>query len=243
MCSVNARYPRRFFEINVLFALKIAEVSDQALEGALFNYTVLYRRFGLGQDRNPAHPTWQAYLNGLRRAPDLTDWTYQFYLAQPQADVPSGQPDFGCFSYDVWPDNRIRLHFHNAELPEYSPLSRQRLDARLSELRAMFGHLKRTVPSPATVIGCSWLYNIEAYRRLFPPAFLATAQVSYADFPFLVLWGQFLDRNWQIKEDLAGRFLDCLGRARDLEAAKRCFPYPVLRLECPVQPFYDFYGI
>ena len=241
---MTVHYPRRFFEINILFAQRIAEVSNQALDDALLNYTILYTRFGLGRDFDPANPTWQEYLGGLHRAKDLTEWTVRFYLARPaQADLPADQPDFGCFSYAVWPDNRIRLHFHNAETPENSPLSRHRIDVRLSELRQMFAYVKRHIENPTTVVGGSWLYNIEAYRRLFPPAFLATAQVSDADFPFLALWGQFLDRNWQIKEDLAGQFLDCLKARCDLEGVKRCFPYPVRRLECPVQCFYAFYGV
>ncbi len=241
---MNVHYPRRFFELNLLFAQRIAEVSTQTLDDALLNYTILYTRFGLGRDFDPANPTWQEYLDGLRRVQDLTAYTDEFYRTRPaRPDLPAGQPDFGCFSYEVWPDSRIRLHFHNADTSDYGPLSGQRIDARLSELRQMFRHLKRYIETPTTVVGGSWLYNIEAYRRLFPPAFLATARVSYADYPFLVLWGQFLDRNGQIKEDLAGQFLDCLKAHCDLEGIKRCFPFPVWRLECPVHFFYEFYRV
>jgi hypothetical protein len=241
---MNVHYPRRFFEINLLFAQRIAEVSTQAFDEALLDYTILYTRLGLGRDFDPMNPTWREYLGGLRRAQDMTEWTYRFYLARPaQPDLPARQPDFGCFSYEVWPGNRLRLHFHNAETSDYGPLSRHRIDVRLSELRRMLGYVRRCIENPTTVVGGSWLYNIEAYRRLFPPAFLATARDSYVDYPFLVLWGQFLDRNGQIKEDLAGQFLGCLKAQCDLEGVKRCFPYPVQRLECPVQHFYEFYRV
>ena len=42
----------------------------------------------------------------------------------------------------------------------------------------MFWHLRSLVPPTATAVGGSWLYTIEAYCRLFPPGYLATAQVG-----------------------------------------------------------------
>jgi hypothetical protein len=154
---MTVHYPRRFFEINILFAQRIAEVSNQALDDALLNYTILYTRFGLGRDFDPANSTWQEYLGGLHRAKDLTEWTLQFYLARPaQADLPADQPDFGCFSYAVWPDNRIRLHFHNAETPENSPLSRHRIDVRLSELRQICMSAASKTRRPLSAVrGCT----------------------------------------------------------------------------------------
>jgi hypothetical protein len=41
-------YPRRFFEINLRFAQKVAEVAEPPLDSALLHYTNLYIRFGLG---------------------------------------------------------------------------------------------------------------------------------------------------------------------------------------------------
>jgi hypothetical protein len=44
--------------------------------------------------------------------------------------------------------------------------------------------------------------------------------VGRANLPFLGLWRQFLDRQGQIKADLAARFLDCHARQHDLESIK-----------------------
>jgi hypothetical protein len=37
----------------------------------------------------------------------------------------------------------------------------------------MFAHIAEHEPQATTVCGASWLYNCEAYRRLFPPSYTA----------------------------------------------------------------------
>jgi hypothetical protein len=114
---------------------------------------------------------------------------------------------------------------------------------RSAELKRMFAYIKQEVNDPTSVIGASWLYNLEAYRRLFPPAYLATAQVGSHDFPYLPLWGQFIDHRGRVKEDLAAQFLECLDRQHDLSGIEKYFPYQVLHLESSDQDFYQFYGV
>jgi len=91
-------------------------------------------------------------------------------------------------------------------------------------------------------VGGSWLYHLEAYRRLFPPGFLASAQAEEPDARFLALWGQFLDHQGQVKPDMAQRFERAVDRAGSLAELMACFPYPVLRLERPLEEFYAFFG-
>jgi hypothetical protein len=237
-------YPRRFFEINLLFARKVAEVSGQPLASALLHYTNLYIRFGLGWNLSATNPIWQEYLDGLHQVEDKAEWTYRFYLKQQQQIASESlHLAFGCFSYTVVDGYRIRLHFHNNEPPEHSPLSKDRMSQRLAELKSMFAHIKQDVNTPTNVIGASWLYNLEAYRRLFPPAYLATAQAGGDDFPYLPLWGQFIDHRGHIKEDLVAQFLECLDQQHDLAGLRKCFPFQVLHLESSIQEFYQFYGV
>jgi hypothetical protein len=237
-------YPRWFFEINLRFAQKVAEVAGPPLDSALLHYTNLYIRFGLGWDLSAANPIWQEYVGGLQQAEDRVVWTYHFYLKRQQLAAPQAVHwPFGCFSYTVLDGYRIRLHFHNNEPPERSPLSKERARQRLAELKSMFAHIKQEVNDPTSVIGASWLYNLEAYRRLFPPAYLATAQVGSHGFPYLPLWGQFIDHRGHVKEDLAAQFLECLDRQHDLSSIEKCFPFQVLHLESSVQEFYQFYGV
>src|SRR4030095_16601207 len=100
----------------------------------------------------------------------------------------------GCCGYGRLDGERIRLHFRNAETEGHAPLGIARRDRRIAELRALFEHAKRTAHLSVRVVGASWLYNLEAYRRLFPPSYLATARVLPDRFQRMPLWGQFLDR-------------------------------------------------
>ena len=236
-------YPQRFFDLNLRFARKVVEASGQPLEDVLLHYTNLYIRFGLGWDLAAANPAWREYLQGLARAEDAAEWTHRFYLEQRQAGPKPPDAPFCCFSYTLADGGRVRLHFHNGEPPECSPLSKDRMGLRLAELESMFAHIRREVSAATSIIGASWLYNLEAYRRLFPPAYLATAQLGGDDFAYLPLWGQFVDHAGRVKEDLAARFLECLDRQRGLEGIEQCFPYQVLHLESPIQEFYSFYGV
>ncbi|MBI3942195.1 MAG: hypothetical protein HY326_04210 [Chloroflexi bacterium] len=198
----------------------------------------------MGRDLNPDHPTWQEYLDGLLQSAEPGKWTHMFYLRQPEHIPPPLPPlSFGCFSYAVWTDKRIRLHFQSNDAVGKSPLSRERMDMQLGELRAMVEHVKENVDNPTTVVGGSWLYNLGAYKRLFPPAFLATAYEGENEYPFIALWGQFLDRDGGIKPEMERHFLDCLARQRDFAGVEACFPFRVLRLESPIQDFYEFYQI
>lgn len=237
-------YPKQFFEINLRFAQRVADISGQPIESALLHYTNLYIRFGLGRDFAATNSIWQEYLEGLYQVEDTAEWTYRFYLKRQQR-VASQLHDspFGCFSYTIVDGNRIRLHFHNNEASEHSPLSQDQMSKRLAELKNMFAHIKQGVSGSTSVIGVSWLYNLEAYRRLFPPVYLATAQVGGYDFPYLPLWGQFIDHSGRVKEGLVARFLECLDKQHRLEEIEKCFPFQVLHLESSIQDFYRFYSM
>lgn len=237
-------YPKRFFEINLRFAQKVSEVSETPLESSLLLYTNFYIRFGLGRDFAATNLIWQEYLEGLHQVEDTAEWTYRFYLKRQQQVAPkSHNSPFGCFSFTVVDGNRIRLHFHNNESSERSLLSQSRMGKRLAELKSMFAYIKHNVNSPTNVIGASWLYNLEAYRRLFPPVYLVTAQVGVNDFPYLPLWGQFIDHCGNVKEDLVARFLERLDKQHRLEGIEKCFPFQVLHLESSIQEFYQFYAV
>jgi hypothetical protein len=241
--SISEIYAKAFFDLQLQFADKVAMLSGRPLAHMLFEYTNLYIRFGLGRDFDPAHPTWQEFLAGLKVARDIREWTYGFYMARPAGgDGPTVQASIGCFAYARLDAGRIRLHFRNAEPNERSPLAAERVGQRMAELAALFEDVNRTARQPLRVVGTSWLYNLEAYRRLFPPSYVVTARVSGPRFQHMPLWGQFLDRHGAVKEHVARPFLERLGRQSSLDNLDRCFPLQALSVEAPVQDFYDFYS-
>jgi len=215
------------------------------LNEVLLHFTPLYPSLGLGRDFDPSNAIWQAFLARLTTHRDRVDWAHTCYLdgrTRAGGDV-DRSPTFGCFSYALWPENRVRMHFRNGEEGSHGPLSRARRPVRIAELTAMVRHLRAVLPPAATIVGGSWLYNIEAYRRLFPPAFLATSRIGAHEYQFIALWGQFLDRHGNVRAVMTRAFQDCLARQITADGLELCFPYRVLRLESPVEAFYDFYGI
>ena len=131
-----APYTKTFFDLQLRFAHTVSALSGLPLARAILEYTNFYIRFGLGREFNSADPAWTEYLAGLQRGSDPGDWTYRFHLAHSQAVVPPGLvASFGCFSYSRLRDDRVRLHFRNAETDGLSPLGiehrGQRLGARV----------------------------------------------------------------------------------------------------------------
>jgi hypothetical protein len=236
------KLPIEFFALNLRFARRISEVSDKDLATALLQYTHLFVRF-VDRSFDPQHPLWQAYTAGLGQADDAVAWTYHFYNGQIAPTDTLEITPFSCFYYSVWSDNRIRLHFHNGEQAPHHPLSRERMPLRLAELRQMFTEIREKVPQATNVVGGSWLYNLEAYRRLFPPEFSNSAHVGNDDVNFMAQWGQFLASNGGMRVDTTQAFLDCLSQKQSVDELLRCFPFSVLRLECEIGAFYQFYGI
>jgi hypothetical protein len=222
----------------------VSALSGLPLERTLLDYTNLYIRFGLGRAFDPEHPGWQEYLAGLGNARDPREWTHRFYMARPDTvAAPGVVATFGCFSCARPSDDRIRLHFRNAETSGESPLADQRRGQRIAELAALFAHVKRTARRPLRVVGASWLYNLAAYRRLFPESYLATARVAPGRFQHMPLWGQFVNREGAVRDGIAREFRERLRRQSSLEGLDDCFPLQVLVPEAPVLELYRFYGV
>ena len=242
--SVGARYAKAFFDLQLDFAERVSALSGMPIAQALLEYTNLYIRFGLGRTVDEAHPMWQKYVRGYGAAADRHTYTCEFYRHEAHDDGgPPVAARFGCFAYARAGEGRIRLHFDTAEPGGASPLSLARKAERIGELAALFVHVRRTEPAVARVAGASWLYNIAAYRRLFPPQYLASARVLDDRFQRLPLWGQFLDRHGDVKPEMAGRLRERLAVQQGLDRLARCFPYQVIAVEAPVGVFYEFHGV
>jgi hypothetical protein len=233
---------REFFDLQLTFAERVSALSGMPLERALFDYTNLYVRFGLGRAFDPEHDGWRAYIDGLRTAADGREWTYRFYLRDAEVNTgPATVATFGCFSYAIQEDNVLRLHFRNTEPTGLSPLGASCVERRRAELAALFAQLRSERLGDLTVVGISWLYNLHAYRRLFPPAYTASPRVLQGPFRSMPLWGQFVDYRGEVKAEMRISFLKALAELESLGGIGDCFPFQALRVEEEVETFYRFY--
>jgi hypothetical protein len=237
------RYRKEFFDLQLQFARRVAEISDVPLEQAILNYTNIYIRFAIGRSFDPENPVWLDYADGLKSSSAVEEWTYRFYLTRPQSEPPDVVATFGCFSYAHERADRIRLHFENRDTGSSSPVGTDRLDARRHELSQLFAHVSQTHQGVRQVAGVSWLYNLPAYRRLFPETYLASARVAGARFRNMPLWGQFVDRHGSVKQAGAATFLERLSRQTSLDKLAQCFPLQPLSVEAPVSDFYRFHRL
>jgi hypothetical protein len=234
------RFDRAFFDLQVLFAAHAARIAGVPLERALFECTNLYVRFGAGRAFDIQHPLWAAYVQGLREHDDVADWTWRYlqrcavHLAAPPVLASSG-----CFSLAQEADGAMRLHFNPATPTDDSPLCDAAVPLRRAELRRLFEQLRERAPeSDPLVRGTSWLYNLRAYRRLFPSSYLATAQ-PVARLRALSLWGQFLDRHGRVRATAADAFARRLACHVDYATLGDCFALQALAVSARASVFFQ----
>ncbi len=247
-------YSKEFFALQLSCAHKLANRFRRNLDDILYDYTTFARSIELTPERpyDQSNPVWKGYIEGLRRAVDDAEWTHYYYSNHCAKDPTStdeafnGNMLFGSF-YFVLRDNRVvRPHFIKLgdDTSPNSPISKERLAESLANLTSMFQYIKDNVSGAKTVKGNTWLYNLEAYKRLFPPEYTAQMVANESrEFQFLSLWGQFFDRNWQVKNLLANELLNRIDALNSLANLRFCFPYQSLMPELNIQAFYDFYGI
>jgi hypothetical protein len=239
---------RDYFRLQLQFAERLSEATGKALGETVTGYTNLHRRFGLG---NPAPgaapaPLWTRYIEGLEERGSIqarSDWTQILYAEAPEDRPPPGRRTFGCFGCD--PPNHegaIQIHFINVEDdPDIGPLDRRRQAARRAELQTMFGFVRGEYPHARSVIGGSWLYNLEAYRRLFPPAYGAARHIpdGAVRLTGTSSWGQLLDHRGQVKPDIEAALLARLPNL-DPAAPWLVFPMRAMKTRADIGEFYAF---
>jgi hypothetical protein len=238
-----------YFALQLRFAEHMAARAGVPLAESLAYNTNLQRRFGLGDvEFSPTPREWVAYvtaLEALASPEQRLAWTKAFYVTAPEDVPPPDRRAFGCFSFDPADDEGVvRIHFSNRDSADgIGPLNRAKSPRRLAELKAMFALVRETQPAAMTVQGGSWLYNLEAYRRLFPEAYGASrSPPERVRLRGTSSWGQFLDHREAIKPDLRAAFLRNIETV-DIAAPWRSFPLPALRVAAPIGLFYDLYEV
>jgi hypothetical protein len=235
-----------YFGLQLRLAAVMAERKGLALRAALDLHTNLRRRFGLFE---PDDPNWLAFLDEMDSVSTEAErlaLTLAHHRGAPVVSRPAYQVAFGCFACD--PPNEegaLRIHFMNTDVgAEPGPLSAARRGERLAELAGMFAFVRGEYPAAKQVIGGSWLYNLEAYRRLFPPAYGDSRRVP--DGPVRLAgtstWGQMVDHRGLVKPDQHARFLAGL-ETIDVDQPWLAFPLRAMTAAAPIETFFDFYGL
>lgn len=221
---------RPYFAVQLLFAERMAVLNGSPLAEAVLKYTNLHRRLG------PAGLRFEAGLAGRHGFQERVDWAVSCYaVAEP---APDRALRFGCFRFDPPdPDGVVRIHFSNRDADDVSPLARGKAARRRAELAEMCAYIGLHHPSSKIIKGMSWLYGLESYRRLFPPAYVATrrspAQVRLNG---TSTWGQLLDHRGEVKAEVRDQLV---GKLAELEptAPWRVFPLQALAVQAPLEVF------
>lgn len=254
-------YPKGLFETQFKFAAIMAERKHIPLTEAVQEYAPLLNKAIRAEDEG------KELLPGLTDD-NLLEVGYATVLERRKSYENEGLPyrnesegRFGCFYYRYDSATKtIAPHFFNAEAEDEweegksiskGPLSKEKLERRRAELADMFRDIKTKHPDAERVRGRSNLYNLEAYRRLYPPTYKVSEGVDYD--PALWagntdIWGQFLGGNekekgeYGFKRELADEFLEKAKKV-PLDTLADAVPMPPRTAEGNIQDFYDFYGI
>ena len=219
----------------------------------MFDYTNLYHALLINKVLNENNPKWIEYLDKVESSmeednfDELLNITYYTYLQNLQSSScreVAPEIQFGCFGYEIWENNRLRIHFENKDTERNcSSLHHSKIVNRYEELRRMFVFIRQNYNKAFTVYGRSWLYNLNAYRQLFPLKYLQNSEVASSRYAMqrINLWGQFLNWNGDVKET-SWHFLSSISTSTSIEEVYNLFPYKVLVNECSVENFYKHYN-
>lgn len=234
-----------FYDLQLAFAKAVAEHRGMELKEAIRWYAPFLREHVLTSDYTELKEdvsldniVSHAYLEDTKRPLELVEYH------------PSEGTRYGCSSYTYdEKEHAGKLHFVNAEYDVTGPLSANKLAQRRQEVRDVIMDLRSAHPDVKTVRGYSWLYNLDAYKNLYPKSFTdsLTPAVYRADWGRgTTIWGQFIDSDGNVKREMASILLERMNPSHTLEKPEDLLAPPLLqplRAEAPVEDFYKEYGI
>ena len=229
-----------YFSLQLQFAEQYAAVAGVPLAISVASCTNLRRRLNLWGPAGESR--WNEFLAQVGRSiesqSDTPSIFMEFYETRPRL---LDRLSFGCFSFDS-PDASgvLRIHFVPPTNTCSSPLASENTDSRRQELRALFSYVRRTERHVLSVRGISWLYNLEAYKRLFPIEYAASARPVV--FPLHLngssTWGQVLNWRQHVKPGMRNAVIEGLP-AMKLDAPWKVFPYQAMTATSEVEKFFE----
>lgn len=241
--TAAAELARSFFGVQLRYADVLSAKASMPLAEAVTRHTNLHRLFAYGNlAKQPPDPAFVSLIDTALADPaNRLDTIINAYAKRPPDPWPADRFPFGrhfaCEAPNA--DGAVRIHFRNRFNPDaIGPLHAANITQRRSELTEMFSFVTQRWPETKVIAGGSWLYNTDAYCRLFPPAYAASRTPLLGPRPThgLSTWGQFLDFRGALKPDVAEAFFKNLGTL-DVSQPWLSFPYPVLSTTAPFETF------
>jgi hypothetical protein len=247
---MNSRVERLrvWFALQLEFADVFATRTRTPLDVAVTFYTNLHRRFGFGRPAKDERVSgWDNFVQRLAALPTHAQ-RIEFTMAFAEGRLMSwsGAVDvrFGCFSFDTPKDGGVRIHFSPVDKEDgVGPLSARKYPKRMRELAEMFAFIRKEHSDARWVLGGSWLYNLEAYRRLFPQPYVESLKVHTTPSALIggSWWGQFLDHDENVIAERVSTFLENLPTL-DPAAVWKVFPMPALTARAEIGVFREHYA-
>ena len=245
-----AEIARGFFGVQLHYAGVLAAKSGMPLAEAIIFHTNFHRLFAYGNlSKMSPDPEFVALVGDIVAMPPdaRLDHLIAAYSKRPADPWPPERFPFGNHFACEAPNEAgiVRIHFRNRfNTDAHGPLHASNIAQRRADLTAMFGFVVKSWPEAKSVLGASWLYNMDAYCRLFPADYGAsrTPLVGPRSMHGLSTWGQFLDYRGRAKTEIVERFVQGLD-ALDVKAPWLSFPYQVLTTTAPVTSFRREFGV
>lgn len=249
--------PLAHFSLQYEYAERASKISSIPIERALMEFTQFWRRIHdtglLKANRmewsfDPTTPQWQELCGRISDHEPADVVAHDLYIRNKNS-VETGKKYFGCFRYDFIEQadedgGVIKMHFKNRDGSREGPLSKERYQARLQDLKQMFESVKKNQPEANVVCGGSWLYNLSCYKRLFPETFTDNMKVEEVPFPRTSgIWGQFLNSEGAVNENMKRTFLLRVKNANSIDQLLQCFEFKILFPETSIENFYRHLGI
>jgi hypothetical protein len=246
-----AMLARDFFGVQLHYADTLSQKAQMPLAEAITFHTNFHRLFAYGnlskQPTDPAFARLADHIAGLTDPAERLNDLLHAYADRPPDPWPADRHPFGdhfaCEAPNA--DGAVRIHFRNRfNTAERGPLHASNFEQRRADLTSMFAFAVENWPDAKSVVGQSWLYNTEGYRRLFPRAYADSRRPLEGPRPIhgLSTWGQFLDFRGSAKPEVVEAFKSGLDTL-DISQPWLSFPYQVLTTTAPIRAFRDEYGV
>lgn len=247
----TAEIARDFFSLQLHYADIFSQKAGIPLIEAITFHTNFHRLFAYGNlGKQPPDAAFTALVEAIARMRDPAtrlDHLITAYADRPADPWPVERFPFGDHFACEAPneDGIVRIHFRNRfNTNGAGPLDASNIQQRRADLTAMFGFVASRWPDAKAIKGTSWLYNMESYRRLFPPAYgdSRTSLTGPRSMHGLSTWGQFLDYRGYAKPKIVSAFTQNLATL-DPAHPWLSFPYQVLVTQAPFADFREHYGV